>query len=286
MARIVVVGSINMDLVTTVGRRPEPGETVSGESFALVPGGKGSNQAIAARRGGGAVEFVGAVGDDVFAEALESVLAAAGVGVSRLRRVDGPSGVAAIIVDGGGENSIIVVGGANSRMTDLSEADLAVIAQADVLLCQLEIPVETVLAAAVHARANDGLVMLNPSPVRELSDELWAAVDIAVVNEGEAAEFGAALDVVPHVITTLGADGAVYRGLDGRTFPQAGIEVAVVDTTGAGDTFTGVLAAHWHEGPETALRWACAAGALATTTLGASAAIPSFEQIEGALSPA
>ncbi|MEU0540517.1 ribokinase [Nocardia sp. NPDC005978] len=286
MARIVVVGSINMDLVTTVGRRPEPGETISGESFALVPGGKGSNQAIAARRGGGEVEFVGAVGDDVFAGELAGVLGAAGVGVSRLRRVEGASGVAAIVVDGGGENSIIVVGGANSRMTELSSADLEVIAGADVLLCQLEIPVPTVLAAAEHARANGVTVVLNPSPVQELSERLWAAVDIAVVNEGEAAEFGAALDVVPHVITTLGAAGAVYRGLDGRKIPQAGIEVEVIDTTGAGDTFAGVLAAHWHEGPEAAMRWACAAGALATTKLGASVAIPELAEIERVLSPA
>lgn len=283
MARIVVVGSINMDLVTTVGRRPEPGETVSGEGFALVPGGKGSNQAIAARRAGGEVDFVGAVGDDVFAEALERVLLEAGVGTSRLRRVDGPSGVAAIVVDGGGENSIIVVGGANSRMTSLDAADLAVIANADVLLCQLEIPVETVLMAARHARANGAVVVLNPSPVRELPGEIWAAVDIAVVNEGEAAELGAALDAVPHVITTLGAAGAVYRGLDGRKIPHPGVKVEVVDTTGAGDTFTGALAAHWHEGAERALAWACTAGALATTKLGASASIPMFEEIERAL---
>ncbi|MEV6065367.1 ribokinase [Nocardia sp. NPDC052001] len=284
MARIVVVGSINMDLVTTVGRRPEPGETVSGESFALVPGGKGSNQAIAARRAGGSVGFIGAVGDDIFADELRGVLSDAGVEVSRLRRLSGASGVAAIIVDSGGENSIIVVGGANARMTALDVGDLEAIAQADVLLCQLEIPLPTVLRAARHARANDTVVILNPSPVRELPDELWAEIDIAVVNEGEAAQLGAVLDSVPHVITTLGADGAIYRGPDGITLPQPGVRVEVVDTTGAGDTFTGALAAHWHEGPEIALAWACTAGALATTKLGASVSIPTQREIERLLS--
>lgn len=283
MARIVVVGSINMDLVTTVGRRPEPGETVNGEGFALVPGGKGSNQAIAARKAGAEVEFAGAVGDDVFADALRGVLRDAGVGVSRLRTVDGPSGIAAIVVDGGGENTIIVVGGANSRVIGLEPADLDVLAAADVLMCQLEIPVPTVLAAARHARANGTTVMLNPSPVRELPPELWDQVDVAVVNEGEAAQLDSVLAGVPHVITTLGAAGAAYRGPDGASMTHPGVRVEVVDTTGAGDTFTGALAAHWHEGPATALAWACTAGALATTKLGASAAIPSRAEIEKAL---
>ncbi|WP_040806327.1 ribokinase [Nocardia concava] len=281
--RIAVVGSINMDLVTTVGRRPEAGETVSGDGFALVPGGKGSNQAIAARRAGAEVEFVGAVGDDVFATALRDVLSEAGVEVSRLRTVDGPSGIATIVVDGDGENTIIVVAGANGRMTELTAAELKTIAAADVLMCQLEIPVPTVLAAARHARANGTTVLLNPSPVRELPPELWAEVDVAVVNEGEAAHLAEALAPVPHVITTLGAAGASYRGPDGVTLSHPGVPVKVVDTTGAGDTFTGALAAHWHEGPQTALAWACTAGALATTKLGASASIPELEEIRRAL---
>ncbi|MBL1078444.1 ribokinase [Nocardia sp. 2] len=283
MARIVVVGSINMDLVTTVGRRPEPGETVAGDDFALVPGGKGSNQAIAARKAGAEVEFAGAVGDDVFAGELRRVLHDAGVGVSRLRAAPGPSGIAAIVVDAAGENTIIVVGGANSRMTELTAADLDLVAGADVLLCQLEIPLPTVLDAMRHARANGTTVVLNPSPVQELPAEFWAAVDIVIVNEGEAARIGSALDPIPHVVTTLGAAGAAYRGPEGITLSHPGVRVEVVDTTGAGDTFTGALAAHWHEGPEAALAWACTAGALATTKLGASASIPTLTEIEAAL---
>lgn len=283
MARIAVVGSINMDLVTTVGRRPEAGETVAGDGFALVPGGKGSNQAIAARRAGAEVEFVGAVGGDVFADALRKVLHEAGVGVSRLRGVEGPSGIATIVVDRNGENTIIVVAGANGRMTELTTADLDTIAAADVLMCQLEIPIPTVLAAARHARAHGTTVVLNPSPVQELPEELWAEVDVAVVNAGEAARLASALTGVPHVITTLGGAGASYRGPDGIELSHPGIRVQVVDTTGAGDTFTGALAAHWHEGPATALAWACTAGALATTKLGASASIPESAEVERVL---
>ncbi|MET8424676.1 ribokinase [Nocardia sp. NPDC004860] len=283
MARIAVVGSINMDLVTTVGRRPEAGETVTGDGFALVPGGKGSNQAIAARRAGAEVEFVGAVGGDVFADALRKVLREAGVGVSRLREVEGPSGIATIVVDRNGENTIIVVAGANGRMTELTTADLDAIAAADVLMCQLEIPIPTVLAAARQARAHGTTVVLNPSPVQELPDELWAEIDVAVVNEGEAARLASALTGVPHVITTRGGAGASYRGPDGVELSHPGIRVQVVDTTGAGDTFTGALAAHWHEGPDTALAWACTAGALATTKLGASASIPESAEIERVL---
>jgi ribokinase len=285
MARIAVVGSINMDLVTTTGRRPEPGETVLGSGFELVPGGKGANQAIAACRAGAQVDFVGAVGTDLFAPALRRVLDEAGVRTGRLRTVDGPSGIAAIVVDGSGENSIIVVGGANARVTELSTADLDAVASADILMCQLEIPAGTVLAAATHARAHGTTVLLNPSPVQQLSRELWTAVDIAVVNEGEAAQLDSALDAVPHVIVTRGARGAVYRGPGGE-ISHPGVPVPVVDTTGAGDTFTGALAAHWHRGPATALAWACTAGALATTKLGASAAIPSADEIEQALATA
>ncbi|TLG12358.1 ribokinase [Nocardia cyriacigeorgica] len=280
---IAVLGSINMDLVTTTERRPQPGETVLGSGFAMVPGGKGANQAIAAGRAGGRVEFIGAVGDDVFADELRAVLRASGVGTARLRTVDGPSGIAAIVVDASGENSIIVVGGANATVTELSDEDREVIAGADILLCQLEIPIRTVLTAARHAKANGTIVVLNPSPAQELPAELWAQVDVAVVNSGEFTELGAALDPVPHLVVTLGGDGARYRGPAGDDIRVPGLAVQVVDTTGAGDTFTGALAVAWHRGPAEAVRWACAAGALATTRLGASASIPTRGEIEAVL---
>ncbi|MEU6828959.1 ribokinase [Nocardia beijingensis] len=280
---IVVLGSINMDLVTTTARRPDPGETVLGSGFAMVPGGKGANQAIAARRAGGEVSFLGAVGDDVFAGELRGALTDAAVRADRLRTVAGPSGVATIVVDDDGENSIIVVGGANTRMTELTEDDLAAIAAADILLCQLEIPIETVAAAASHARAHDTTVLVNPSPVRPLPAELWANIDVAVVNTGEAERLGADLDAVAHLVVTRGAAGADYRGPGGARLSRPSPRVDVVDTTGAGDAFTGALAAAWHRGPEWALTWACAAGALATTRLGASSSIPAREEITAAL---
>ncbi|MFD4428067.1 ribokinase [Nocardia sp. NPDC058497] len=277
---VVVLGSVNMDLVTTTAQRPAPGETVLGSGFATVPGGKGANQAIAAARSGAQVRFLGAVGDDAFGTTLRSTLAEAGVDTALLRTVDGPSGVATIVVDGTGENSIIVVAGANGRVTDLTEDELAAIAAADILLCQLEIPLRTVAAAAQHARASGTVVALNPSPVRALPAELWADVDLAMVNSLEAERYAAELNRVPHVVRTLGGDGAVYRCADGTEFAVAGLTVDVVDTTGAGDAFTGALVATWTDSPNSAVNWANAAGALATTRLGASSSIPGREEIE------
>ncbi|MBF6300647.1 ribokinase [Nocardia amamiensis] len=280
---IVVLGSINMDLVTTTARRPVPGETVLGTSFATVPGGKGANQAIAARRAGAAVRFLGAVGADLFAAELRRTLTDSAVSVDGLRTVAGPSGIATIVLDSDGENSIIVVGGANAGMTELTEDDLAAIAAADILVCQLEIPIDTVAAAAHHARAHATTVLLNPSPVRRLPADLWADVDVAVVNSGEAEQLRDDLEQVPHVVVTRGAAGADYRGPGDTRLSCPSPQVDVVDTTGAGDAFTGALAAAWHRGPEWALTWACAAGALATTTLGASSSLPTREEITAAL---
>ncbi|MFD3706005.1 ribokinase [Nocardia sp. NPDC058658] len=278
---VVVLGSVNMDLVTTTARRPAPGETVLGSGFATVPGGKGANQAIAAARSGARVRFLGAIGADAFGTELLATLSAAGIDTTLVRRVDGPSGIATIVVDDTGENSIIVVAGANGRVTDLTTTELAAIADADILLCQLEIPIETVLAAARHALASGTIVALNPSPVAPLPDELWAAVDLAIVNSLESEQYSTELAQVAHVVRTLGADGATYLGED--ELSVAGLAVDVIDTTGAGDAFTGALVATWNQGAPTALNWANTAGALATTRLGASSSIPASAQIAAAL---
>ncbi|MFC9788551.1 ribokinase [Rhodococcus sp. NPDC127528] len=270
--RVTVLGSVNIDLVATTAARPEPGETVLGESFSTGPGGKGSNQAVAAARAGAAVRFLGAVGDDPFAAELRGALAGAGVDTTGLREVAGPSGVAVIVVDGSGENSIVVVGGANTTVRDLTDADRSAIAEADVLLCQLELPLGVVTAAARHARSAGTTVFLNPSPVQPLPDALLDAVDVLIVNETEARQLGdAVLGRVPHLVTTLGADGATLRGPDGSLHRATPPAVEVVDTTGAGDAFAGTLAASWPSGPADALDRACAAGALATTRRGATA---------------
>ena len=180
-------------------------------------------------------------------------------------------------MDDTAENSIIVVAGANGALTEVDDDDLATIRTAAILLAQLEIPLATVTTAAVAAARAGVPVLLNPSPVRELPADLLAAVSVIVLNQGEAAEIGAdVLASIPHVITTLGGGGAEYRGPDGASLAVPAPRVVAVDTTGAGDAFTGALAVAWAEGrdPESALQWACAAGALATTTKGASTSSP------------
>lgn len=269
---IVVIGSLNMDLIVRSPRLPEAGETVAGSSLSTQPGGKGANQAIAAARAGGRVRMIGAVGDDAFGPALTGALDGAGVDTRQVRRVTGPSGIALITVDDAAENTIVVVGGANAAMTALDETDLAAIRAADLLMLQLETPLNTVTAAARVAAAAGVPVLLNPSPIRDLTAELLAAVHILVVNEAEAAAIGDARPGGGHLVTTLGAAGARYRGPAGEATAQPP-PVRAVDTTGAGDAFTGALAVAWTRGddPASALRWACAAGALATTRAGAAA---------------
>ena len=282
---VVVVGSINMDLVASTPRLPAPGETILGTSFTTTPGGKGANQAIAAAKAGADVVFVGAVGDDTFALDLRQALVDAEVDAERLREVSGPSGVAAITVDGQGQNSIIVVPGANARVTVLTDGELRAVADADVLLCQLEIPVDTVTSAARHASRSGTTMMLNPSPAQPLPPELLDSIDVLIVNETEEGQLGEdTLAAVPHVVTTLGAAGARYRGPDGDRLTVDSPIVDAVDTTGAGDAFTGALASAWNRGPHEALTFACAAGALAATRPGASAASPTRSEIDALLS--
>jgi ribokinase len=206
------------------------------------------------------------------------------VDTTHLREVDGPSGIATITVDAAGQNSIVVVPGANSTLTALEPADLEAIAAADVLLCQLEIPVATVLAAATHAAEHDTVVMLNPSPAQPLPRELVTLVDVLVVNETEAAQLGPdVISAVPHLVTTLGGSGAEYTNPGGAAVHADAPSVEVVDTTGAGDAFAGALAVSWMRGPEAALPFATAAGALATTRRGASTSSPTRTAIETAL---
>ena len=268
-----MLGSINMDLVVRTGHLPVPGETTAGTDFVTLPGGKGANQAIAAARAGGRVSFVGAIGDDDYGRRLAEGLAAARVSTDRLGRVPGSSGVALITVDDAAENTIVVVPGANARVR-VADPDAELIAGADMLLIQLELPVETVLSGASLAAAAGVPVLLNPSPVAPLTAELLDLITVLVLNEGEAAALGpAALAGVPHLVTTLGAAGARYAGPDGACCGVPAPPVLAVDTTGAGDAFTGTLAVAWARGvaPPEALRLACEAGAQATTYHGATA---------------
>lgn len=280
---IVVLGSVNMDLVVTTPTLPRPGQTLLGNSFQTVCGGKGANQAIAAARSGGRVRFIGAIGDDAFAAQLSAHLADNDVDIEALRRVAGPSGIAAITVDDAAENSIVVVPGANAAVTELTPAEQRLLTDASMVVCQLEIPVPTVVHAGAIAAAAGKPMLLNPSPMQPLSWALLSTTTLLVLNEHEAAEVGAeAISEVFHVVTTLGAQGAHYRGPDGEEFTVPTPKVTAVDTTGAGDAFTGALAVAWTEGrpPLAALQFACAAGALATTVPGASVSSPTRAAIE------
>jgi ribokinase len=292
---VIVVGSANMDLVGIAPRLPRPGETLLGDDFVMVPGGKGANQAIAAARAGAACTFLGAIGSDAFGVTLKARLSASGVDTELLRVSYGTSGVAVVMVDRAGENSIIVSPGANRTFIGLTDAEIAAIGAADVLLCQLEIPIETVTAAARAARAAGVRVVLNAAPARELPAELTDAVDLLVVNEVEAQTITGAtrddpqplLAVVPRVVMTQGADGAWYGDRDGVAARVPRVEVQTVDTTAAGDAFTGALAVAWAEGRDLvdAVRWACAAGAACVTRVGASNSLPTRAAINALYAP-
>ncbi|MER7462536.1 ribokinase [Streptomyces sp. NPDC097981] len=286
MTAIAVLGSTNMDLVAYVAKAPRLGETVTGREFRTVPGGKGANQAVAAARLGAEVVMIGAVGADEFGVRLRSALATAGVETAALRTVEGASGTAHITVDDEGGNSIVVIPGANARVTGLEAGDESRIGAADSLLLQLELPLSVVLAGATAARAHGVRTILTPAPARPLPAELLAATDLLVPNEHEAAALTgltrpqqaaeALLGEVPEVVITLGAAGSLYaaRGREPVTVPAP--RVRAVDTTAAGDTFVGALAVALGEDrpmPE-ALRWASAAAALSVQRPGAQDSMP------------
>jgi ribokinase len=291
---VVVVGSANMDLVATTPVLPRPGETVLGTGFNTLPGGKGANQAVAAARAGADCVFIGAVGEDAFAGTLRANLVGAGVDVQRLRGVPGASGVALIAVDGVGENLIVVAPGANAALEELTEADQAAIRHADVLLCQLEIPISVVAQAAAVARESGTVMVLNAAPAQRLPADLLDAVDLLIVNqleaetvlgrEGRPDEVLAGLvERVSRVVMTLGESGAAYADRDGTMIEVRAPRVTAVDTTAAGDAFTGALAVAWAERRPMAeaLGWACAAGAASVRKAGASAALPTRDEIDG-----
>ncbi|MEV0586408.1 ribokinase [Nonomuraea sp. NPDC050310] len=291
---ISVFGSANMDLVAYVDQAPKLGETVTGRAFHTIPGGKGANQAIAAARAGAEVAFLGAVGDDGFGIALRAVLVEAGIEVSLLRQLPGASGIAHIVVDGGGANSIIVVPGANGEVKSLTPADEAMIAASQALLLQLELPMEAVTEAALAARAAGVPVILTPAPSQPLPDALLDAVTLLVPNEHEAADLTGStdpaqaldllLDRVPEVVVTLGSKGALYGSRTGDRLRVAAIPVQAVDTTAAGDTFVGALAVARAEGlvPAEALRFASVAAALSVQKAGASTSMPHRAEIDAA----
>lgn len=299
MKPIVVVGSLNMDLMVTVPRHPKPGETILGDNYANYPGGKGANQSVAAARAGGKVQMVGLVGDDAFGAQLQANLETFGVDISQVSVVPGSSGIALITVDSQGENTIVVSPEANSLLLP-NRISLEVLTDAKLILMQLEIPLETVEFVTETAATAGIPVLLNAAPGQLLPDHLLQGVRYLIVNETEAAQLsGVTIQSqdealvaaeklrqrgVQKVIITVGNQGVIWSSSESKgRLPAHTVEV--VDTTAAGDAFCGGFAACLARGMplEAALKFANAAGAIAVTRQGAQPSLGSQAEVENLL---
>lgn len=298
-AKVVVVGSLNMDLVTRAQRLPRAGETLHGESFATVSGGKGANQAVASARLGAQVSMIGCVGDDAYGEQLRAALLAEQIDCQALTSVEGSSGVALIVVDDNSQNAIVIVAGANGQLTPGMVAGFdAVLAAADVIICQLEVPMHTVGYVLKRGRELGKTVILNPAPATSpLPADWYSSIDYLIPNESEASALsGLPVDSVESaelaasrliaagagkVIITLGARGSLFaNGQSCEHFPAP--KVKAVDTTAAGDTFVGGFAAALAAGKSEveAIRFGQVAAALSVTRAGAQPSIPSLSDVQ------
>ncbi|WP_265515945.1 ribokinase [Nitratireductor luteus] len=296
---ITIVGSINLDLIARVERLPAPGETVPGDRFSTAAGGKGANQALAARRAGGPVRMVGAVGTDHFADQAVALLDEAGVDLSAVRRWDGATGIAVILVGGDGENVIAVIPGANGSV-DAAAVREARMEAGEYVLLQNEIPLAAVEAAIDAARGAGAVSLLNTAPFKADAAHLLAKADYVIANETEFDLYAEALKLAGRdrearmnafvkmsgrtLVVTLGADGVMAATPD-AFFRVPALKITPVDTVGAGDTFCGYLGAALAEGMalEPALARASAAGALACLKPGAQPSIPHRDEVEIAL---
>lgn len=296
--KVIIIGSVNVDIVARAERLPRAGETVAGGDLSVLLGGKGANQAVAAAQAGANVEMIGAVGEVSFGLDPVAILRAYGIDPSTIMRVDGPSGAALITVDSAGENLITVSPGANASLLPLHVGKM----RCGVTLAQLETPQDATTQAFRRARDTGALTLLNAAPAEPLASDLLALTDILIVNEIELATYAggempsdtagidAAMRAVRHhegqrIIATLGSAGV--RALDGDNIVQVAAAKAakVVDTTGAGDCFCGTLAARLAEGAELleALSFAAAAASLAVETAGAAPSMPVRSKIEARL---
>ena len=276
MSTIAVIGSVNLDLVATVARLPSPGETVTDAELNRYPGGKGANQALAAQRLGADVKLIACVGDDAAAVDAQALLLEGGVDLSGVQSVAGlPTGIAMIAVAASGENHIIVAPGANRALT----LDALAVPVADALICQLEVPTDTVARAA---RECAGFFCVNLAPAKHVDVAVLQRADLIIVNEVEAAWYGDSLSAASGMIAnTVGAAGAmISKNGEDIAFAKPP-RVDAVDTTAAGDAFTAALTVALVEGqePQQALEFACAAGAAACTKLGAQPSLPTRDEV-------
>jgi ribokinase len=286
--RVVVVGSVNVDLVVSVPRLPGPGETVTDGSFEVHDGGKGANQAAAAALLGAPTWLVAAVGPDDHGSRARAALAGAGVGMERVASGAAPTGVAAILVSNGGENLIAVAPGANHELDAgwVAESVAALAGPGDVVLACLEIPDEAVEAAAAAAARAGSTFILNPAPARPLPPGLAGACAVLTPNQHELALLGGAGPLLAAgagaLVETRGAGGCVVHRPDREPLPIPAFAIKAVDTTGAGDAFNAALAVRLADGADLveAARWASAAAALATRRLGARAALAGRFEVE------
>jgi ribokinase len=297
-----------MDLVVRQPRLPQPGETIFGSGFTSVPGGKGLNQAVAAARLGGAVDFLGAVGDDAYGTELRALMATEGIRTDGLAGSSEPTGTAHVSVVDSGENSIVVVSGANNTMTALTDAQRSTITDAAFLVMQCELPVSVLVEGIAAAKAAGVFTVLTPAPVVPLPEGFLASVDLVVPNQGEAIELTGEADPVraaellsvgkTWAIVTLGAEGSLVAH-DGSVLGLAPARpVTAVDTTAAGDTFVGALVARLaaRGGADSAsadpvseadmieaVRWATVASSVAVTRAGATSSMPPFDEVAAIL---
>ncbi len=292
--RVVVLGSINIDHVTVTDRFPLPGETITGESFFTAIGGKGANQAVAAAKCGANVIMLGTVGLDTSGTRALEILQESGVRTNAVLRSNLPTGTAHITVNGMGENSIILVPGANYHHGGLTAEHKAVIESAAILLLQLEVPLRLIEEAASYAKDHGVFIILTPAPVQPLPKSLLTNIDLIVANEGESlaitsqdeptAAAAMLLSDCKAVLITRGDRGCHYQSAT-RSLAVPAFKVPVVDTTAAGDTFIGAAAACLARGqpiPE-ALKWASAAAALTVGSRGAIQSMPSQAEVESFL---
>ena len=286
---ILVFGSINVDVIVPVPHLPHPGETVLGGDYRMLPGGKGANQAMAARRAGAAVAMAGAVGGDAFASVALDALRQAGIDTTAVRTVDRPTGCALIMVGEGGENLIAVASGANAAVRNDFVPDERLSADT-LLVAQMEVPPVETASMIRRARAVGGRCILNLAPVLAIDPEILGDIDILVDNAGEAASLGpdsAALArrLRQALVVTRGAAGAIAYLRDGGSLTAPVLPIVPIDTTGAGDTFVGVLAAALDQRTplDQALRRASAAAGLSCLAPGAQSAMPDAAEIDAAL---